>query len=87
MVIWCSLTDTDVVLSLQSSNMEGDRVVWNKRGNTSGGASSGSGGTKRGGGARTPITHDPITPDKLAPALCTTCHGARQIGKPNVEAD
>jgi hypothetical protein len=58
-------------------------MVWNKRGNTGGGASSGRGGTKRGGSGRTPITDQSST--NLI--TCPRCLGEGQIGNPAAEQD
>jgi hypothetical protein len=58
-------------------------VVWNKRGNTGGGASSGRDGTKRGGSGRTPLT-DSQSSDTLT---CPRCLGEKQIGNPAAEQD
>jgi hypothetical protein len=66
------------------TNTGGDAVVWNKRGNTGGGATSGRGGTKRGGSARTPIDGHNPRPPALA---CTRCQGEGQIGNPAAERD
>ncbi len=57
-------------------------VVWNKRGNTGGGASSGSGSTKRGGKDYTAshsVDHGTTT--------CPRCSGTGEIVRDHVETD
>jgi DnaJ-class molecular chaperone len=57
-------------------------VVWNKRGNTGGGASSGRDGTKRGGKDYTPeISVDQGT------MTCPRCSGSGEVRRPHVETD
>ena len=58
-------------------------MVWNKRGNTGGGASSGSGGTKRGGSGRTPLNDG----ERSTTLTCPRCQGEGQIGNPAAEKD
>jgi hypothetical protein len=59
-------------------------VAWNKRGNTSGGASSGAGGTKRGGSTPTPVVDASPAPATLT---CPHCLGEGQVGNPVAESD
>lgn len=56
-------------------------MVWNKRGNTGGGASSGRSGTKRGGSGKNPVSDSTSTSD------CPSCQGVGEVGTPNTEKD
>jgi DnaJ-class molecular chaperone len=71
-------------------------VVWNKRGNTGGGASSGRGGTKRGG--KDPVVRDDTDPDRRKKGGstgdrpvefgdCSACNGLGEVEAPRSEVD
>ncbi|SNQ51536.1 conserved hypothetical protein [Frankia canadensis] len=71
-------------------------MVWNKRGNTDGGASSGRGGTKRGG--RDPVVRDDSDRDKkkrggstgdtpVEFGECSACNGKGKVETRTAERD
>ncbi len=71
-------------------------MVWNRRGNTRGGASSGTGGTKRGGKA--PVIRDDTDPDhrkaggttgdrSVEFGDCSACNGKGKVETRAVERD
>ncbi|WP_255649223.1 hypothetical protein [Frankia sp. ArI3] len=79
--------------------MDGEQpMVWNKRGNTDGGASSGRGGTKRGG--KPPVVRDDSDPDRRKAGgntgdqpvefgTCSACDGKGEVetGRQEVDED
>ncbi|WP_239310139.1 hypothetical protein, partial [Frankia sp. Cj3] len=70
------------VLPRTRSVVYAEVVVWNKRGNTGGGASSGSGGTKRGGKDYT-SSH---SVDR-GTMTCPRCSGSGEVERDHVETD